>query len=508
MIRSMLAAVSGMRNHQTFLDVIGNNIANVNTVGFKSSRVIFSDILSQLAHGASAPQQGRGGINPLQVGLGMQVGGVDTIQTQGNFQSTGKFTDLAIEGDGFFILSDGTRKFYSRDGSFDVAIDGTLVNPTTGMKVQGWMVGASGSVDTTQPLTEITIPFNATMAGQPSTTITMRGNLDAGTPVTGANNYGAITQSNANGGVATLSGTYTGVNPTNYVVRIASVVAGTGEVTGIQVSTDGGKNFGAVIATSAGNPVNIGNGLSIAIPTNVNNAVNDTYSFSGAQPIDTNVGVYDSLGTLHNVKVTFRKTGLNSWTWLASTTETGTTVTPNTPTSFTFSTTGTYTGQIPAGTIQLTLPNGAASPAQLNLDLSSMSQLAGTSEAHATSDGGPAGSLVSFSIGQAGDVMGVYSNGLNKQIGQIALAKFSNPAGLLKSGKNLFETSANSGDAEVGAPGTGGRGQVSSGYLEMSNVDLALQFTNMIMAERGFQANSRVITASDEMLQDLVNLKR
>ncbi len=505
MIRSMLSAVSGMRNHQTFLDVVGNNIANVNTVGFKASRVLFSDIISQLARGASAPQPNRGGINPLQVGLGMQVSGADTIQTQGNLQSTGKITDLAIEGDGFFVLNDGTRDFYTRDGSFDVAVDGTLVSPTTGMKVQGWVADANGKVDTTQPTTGITIPFGAAMSGQPSTAITERGNLDASTPATGTNNYGAVTQSNASGGAATLSGTYTGNAVANYVVKIASV-SGAGAVTGIQVSTDGGVNFGATTPV-ASFPISIGSGVNIDIATNTNNAVGDTYSFSAAPPIVSTVGVYDSLGVQHNISVTYRKTGTNTWSWTPSTTEPGVTITPNTPSTFTFNSTGAYSGQQPAGTIQLTLTNGASNET-VNLDLSNVTQLAGNSEITASADGGSAGSLVSFSIGQSGEVMGVYSNGLNKQIGQIALAKFANPAGLLKSGGNLYELSANSGNPSVGAPSSAGRGQISSGYLEMSNVDLAQQFTNMIMAERGFQANSRIITTSDEMLQDLVNLKR
>lgn len=507
MIRSMLSAVSGLRNHQSLMDVIGNNIANVNTVGFKGSRMLFADMLSQLGRSASAPTATRGGTNPLQVGLGMQVAGADTIHTQGNLQSTGKITDLAIEGDGFFILNDGTRNVFTRDGSFDIAVDGTIVSPSTGLKVQGWMANATGQVDTTQPLGSITIPFGSTMAGQPSTAITVRGNLDATTPVTGPNNYGPVTQSNALGGPGTLSGTYTGNTAANYVVRIASTDAPTGEVTGIQVSMDGGITFGSTIATSGGLPVSIGNGVSIALATDIDNAVGDTYSFDAAPPVETTVAIYDSLGSVHNVKITFRKTGVNTWSWVPSTTEAGVTITPTTPTNFSFSSTGGYTGLDPAGTIQLTLSNGAANPT-LDLDLSKLTQLAGASEVQTATDGAPAGSLVSFSIGRSGDVTGVYTNGLSKLIGQIALAKFPNPGGLLKAGANLYEMSSNSGEPATGVAGVGGRGEISSGYLEMSNVDLALQFTNMIMAERGFQANSRIISASDEMLQDLVNLKR
>ncbi|MCL4533631.1 MAG: flagellar hook protein FlgE [Bacteroidetes bacterium] len=501
MIRSMLAAVSGMRNHQTFLDVIGNNIANINTVGFKASRILFSDIMSQLSRSASSPQEGRGGTNPMQVGLGMQVGDVSSLQTQGTFQSTGKTTDLAIQGDGFFILNDGSRNLYTRDGGFDLAIDGTLVNPATGMKVQGWLVGANGTVDTAQPTNAITIPFGETMAGTPSTAVTARGNLDA--RLTGA---GQINQSNKSGGSATIGGVYTGTTSTSYDVRIDTVDA-TGAVTAASYRASGGT---WTSMTLSGGTFTIGStGLNVALAASPNNAANDTYSFTVSPPIaETSVGVYDSLGSLHTIKITFTKTGQNAWSWLASSSEAGVTLTPTTATGFTFSSAGTYTGSQPAGTIAITLSNGATVPSGVTLDLSNLSQLAGSSEVQTSADGAPAGSLVSFSIGQAGDVVGVYTNGRSKLVGQLALARFANPGGLLRSGDNLFETSANSGDPSVGVPGAGGRGEVSSGFLEMSNVDLALQFTNMIMAQRGFQANSRVITASDEVLQDLVNLKR
>ena len=139
MMRSMFAAISGLKNHQTMMDVVGNNIANVNTTGFKQSRVTFQDILSQTVKGASGPQGGRGGVNPQQIGLGVLISGIDTIQTQGTLQSTGKLTDMAIQGDGYFVMSDGNQDFFTRDGSFDLGIDGTLVNPASGLHVMGWL---------------------------------------------------------------------------------------------------------------------------------------------------------------------------------------------------------------------------------------------------------------------------------------------------------------------------------------------------------------------------------
>jgi len=501
MMRSMFAAISGLRNHQTFMDVVGNNIANVNTTGFKASRVTFQDILSQTIRGASGPTETLGGINPIQVGLGMLLAGIDTIQTQGNLQSTGKVTDLAIQGNGFFVLNDGFRDFYTRDGAFDIALDGSLVNPANGMKVQGWQADANGKIDTAQPMGAITIPLGQGMIGQASSKLKLLGNLDLT-----AGRVGAISQSDASSGTATISGTYSGSADLNYVVRIAAVDAA-GAVTQVQVSTDGGTTFGAAVNV-VGGVADVGNGLTMAIATNPNNTAGDTYSFTtSAAKFSTSAGVYDSLGVLHNIRLDFQRAAANNtWTWTA-TPEPGVTLATSTGT-VTFLADGRYDTTQPEINLVLGLPNGAASPQTVALDMTSLSQLAGNGELNTQTDGAAAGSLVTFTVGQSGEVTGIYSNGLNRTLGQIALATFGNPGGLTHAGGNLLEVSANSGDPQVGVPGAGGRGTVSPGFLEMSNVDLAQQFTNMIMAERGFQSNSRVITTSDEMLQDLVNLKR
>ena len=183
MLRSMFAAISGLHGNQTMMDVIGNNIANVNTVGYKSGRVNFQDIMSQTIHGATAPEGGLGSINPAQIGLGMTVAGIDVLQTQGNLQSTGKTTDMAIQGDGFFVESDGSSTYYTRDGAFDIALDGSLANPASGMKVQGWQADASGKIDTTQPLTNLVIPIGQRTTALATSAVTLSGNLDAGADV-------------------------------------------------------------------------------------------------------------------------------------------------------------------------------------------------------------------------------------------------------------------------------------------------------------------------------------
>lgn len=421
MLRSMFSAISGLRGHQEMMDVIANNIANVNTVGFKASRVNFQDILSQTINGATGPQGGLGSINPAQIGLGMTVAGIDVLQTQGNLQSTGNSTDMAIQGDGFFMESDGTSTVYTRDGAFNIALDGSLANPGTGLKVQGWQADANGKIDMTQPVTNLVIPIGQRTTALATSNVTLSGNLDAGT-------------------------------------------------------ADG-----------------------------------DT--------VPTTMTVFDSLGVSHSVKVTFTNTGPNTWSWAASAdaSDTGISITqtaasagppavaPINNGTLSFTSGGVFSAS--TGTLALTFPDGATATTP-KIDLSAMTQFSGTSQPSGQADGFTSGTLTTFSVGDAGLLSGVYSNGQTQVLGQIGLANFQNSAGLLSSGDNNFSATSASGTANIGAAGTGGRGTVTTGALEMSNVDLATQFTGMITAERGFQANSRVITTSDEMLQELVNLKR
>jgi flagellar hook protein FlgE len=413
MMRSLFAAISGLKNHQTFMDVVGNNIANVNTTGFKQSRVTFQDILSQTVRGASGPQGGLGGVNPEQVGLGVLISGIDTVQTQGTLQSTGKNTDMAIQGDGYFVMSDGKQDYYTRDGSFDLGIDGTLVNPASGMHVEGWMPDpTTGKISTATPPTNITIPLGAGMIGKASTSLTVGGNLDSNTATGATNSY----------------------------------------------------------------------------------------------PLSTTV--YDSQGNPIPVTLAFTKTGADTWSYQASSTQAGITV--NGGGTITFDGNGKVVsgGTGPLAVSYAPPAAGPTSPQTVTIDMSAMTQLASTpSSLSANTDGASAGTLTSFTVGEGGEITGVYSNGYKQPLGQMALASFSNPSGLTKAGGNLFQSSANSGTPQVGMPNTASRGTIATGFLEGSNVDLSQQFTNMIMAERGFQANARVITTSDEILQDLVNIK-
>jgi len=407
MMRSMYAGVSGLKTHQTRMDVIGNNIANVNTAGFKASRVTFKEMLSQTLSGAKAPQDNRGGMNPQQVGLGVSLGSIDTNHVQGNLQSTGLGTDLAIQGNGYFIVNNGTQNFYTRAGALTLDENGNLVNASNGYIMQGWMA-TNGIINTNSPLTGIRIPIGDTMAPQASTEAVFAGNLNSADPL----------------------------------------------------------------------------------------------------PWTATMDIYDSQGEKHTLTLNFEPTSENQWDWTATIDGADLGGSNETTGTITFGGDGKF-ASVTGDTFDIDFNNGTDQIAGFRLDLSAVTQMAGDNTLDGLyADGYSMGSLESFSIDNAGVITGSYSNGLTKAIGQIAIANFSNAGGLTRVGDTLFAESQNSGIAQIGAAGTAGRGKISAGTLEMSNVDLAEQFTDMITTQRGFQANSRIISTTDEMLQDLVNLKR
>jgi flagellar hook protein FlgE len=419
----MFSAISGLKNHQTFMDVVANNIANVNTTGYKQSRVTFQDILSQTVRGASGAQAGLAGINAEQIGLGVGLSGIDTIQSQGTLQSTGKLTDMAISGDGYFVMSNGTLQSYTRDGSFNLATNGDLVSPSSGLNVQGWQANALGVITTTVPPTNINIPLGTSMIGKASTTLGLTGNL-------------------------------------NSVPKPITI------------------------------PVTPNPSVSVTLYDTLGNAVPITMSAAEGVP-----GAGAGGGTV--------------WTFTAVDAA-GAAVVPAYTAAVLFNTAGNFVSVVPAPSVLSTVATpGSVTPVTVTVDFSKLTQLASPNNLlPPVTDGVTAGSLTSFTVSPGGQVTGVYSNGYKPILAQIGMASFANPTGLVKDGANMYESSANSGAAQVGVPNLNGRGTIAAGFLEGSNVDLAQQFTNMIMAERGFQANSKVITTSDEILQDLVNLKR
>ncbi len=693
MLQAMFSGVSGLQVHQTRLDVIGNNIANVNTLGFKAGRVTFEDQLSQTLHFAAAPTSVSGGVNPAQVGLGVSLGAVDTIQTQGNLQTTGKSTDMAVQGNGYFLVAQASNVYYTRDGSFDLDSTGVLVNPGSGYKLLGWQADVNGVVDTSKPVgaTDVlkipvgsandvkqtteasfsgnlsasaalqstyvnlngaldgsstpapitsaiydslgnahslavtlsspvfaagvtTWTLNATIDGNaiPPTTINSSGagfkfagggttlqanvigtgaagnfpiNLDisalsntssiaSGTNgkilpptqsttlnLTGSLNIDAVpaafntTVYDAAGVATTLNVALT--NPTlppaagpgvpvgatsSWDVKILKgvttlydstagnskvyFVPGSGFVT---ANTATGTSLGGIINLSAAAPGgnNVGQQVAAGFPVSVDltkltssSAASSADGIAGPpSPVwNTSLNIYDKLGFQHTVSLQFSRAlvgagapggSASRWEWTATENGNplGSSTLPGSSALF-FNSSGALINQNKQN-ISIAPTNGAPS-FTATVDFSTLSQLSSqqSNVSASAQDGYPVGTLQTYSITDAGLITGVFSNGQSRTLGQIALASFPNPSGLEKVGQNLFSSSNNSGLVQVGQANTSGRGKINTGYVEMSNVDLSTEFTNLIVTQRGFQANTRIITVVDDMLQDVINLKR
>lgn len=475
-MRSMFSGVSGLRAHQLKMDVIGNNISNVNTVGFKSQRATFQEVFNQTIKGASSPQLGRGGTNPQQIGLGISLSSIDTFHIRGAVQRTDNNTDLAINGDGFFILSNSSdflNRTYTRAGNFKLDEYGNLV-ASNGYRVLGYMEdeernpAPDGSTVLKGVMEGIVISKSKSFPAMATDSATMEGNLDK---------------------------------------DLARVPASATDETALQQYI----NF------------------------NPDKTLNIT---GGVQFRETTSVFYDSLGGQHKVKFTFIR-GLADGTTAGSDNEWGVIIQNLDDMSFFAKDDSTTVGDPPsldeivipiqfdsdgkiitndpdkASKITLKISGQDANGNQLfddmeiDVNFEGLTQFANDSTASITNKSGyPQGYLDTFSIGQSGEIFGIFTNGESRVIGQIALAAFKNPAGLEKTSENMYQVSPNSGEPIYGIPGSSGLGALNPGTLEMSNVDISAEFTEMITTQRGFQANSRIITTSDEMLQELVNMKR
>ncbi len=485
MMRSLYSGVSGLKNHQTRMDVVGNNISNVNTTGFKSSRVTFSDTLSQTLSGASAPTENRGGTNPKQIGLGSATSAIDTLFTDGSVQSTGVNTDLCLSGNGLFIVKDGNLSYYTRNGNFKFDKEGYYVN-SDGLKVQGWSATTPGdAINTNGQPSEICIPAGKTMAASATKVATFSKNLDAAEPM-----------------IKSMSVTYVDGTTADVPAKTTNAV----EV---------GKNFdaGAGAKQVASITLKMTDGTTTT-------ETSGAFKLNNSKPKTTIATIYDSLGNAHNVTIYMTKTEVSSKNgnkWTISLDPAGTTkqtITESDGTTTTVDMTdlelqfdvngGLKTG---SGTATLNLTNGAGDNQSVNLTFDDVTQYAGSSTAFATTDGNAAGTLKSVSIDSSGVITGTYTNGLNVQEAQVAIAQFNNASGLTKTGNSLYTESNNSGTPNIGTISDLGC-TVTPSSLEMSNVDMASELTDMIVTQRGYQSNSKIITVSDELLETLINMKR
>jgi flagellar hook protein FlgE len=414
-LTALFTGSSGLQANSEALDVIGNNIANLNTTGFKTQSANFKDLVYQTLSPGSAPTATTGGTDPAQEGFGVGVGTIANAFTQGSVTPTGTSTDAAIQGNGFFVVSDGTNTFYTRNGAFDVDSNGYLVDPNTGDRVQ--RTGTVGEGTATQPGfqvagdDDIKVPFGAGAPGAETTTVNYQGNLSSTTAVGGAQT--------------------------------------------------------------------------------------------------TSIQVYDSQGTAEALNVTFTNTAANTYSVTASISGGGAVALSSN--QVTFDSNGVLLSPASITATVTGLTGAAAQAINLNLgtpgQATGLTQFGGSSNANAVSqDGSASGTLTSISFNTDGTVEGQFSNGTTLPLAQLAVAGFNNSNGLLLTGSNYYQSSPSSGQALVGTAGTSGLGTVQGGALEGSNVDISTEFSKLIIAERGFQANAETITVADNTLQTLVNI--
>lgn len=516
MMRSLYSGVSGLRSHQTRMDVVGNNIANVNTIGFKKGRVTFKDMISQMMQ---APTQGgasRGGTNARQIGMGVEIGTIDQNFAQGNLQYTGMLSDLAVNGSGFFIVNDGARNFYTRAGNFDLDAGSNLVHGANGFRLQGWTVGADGNINSSRPVTNLNIPMGDRMS--PSTTSFIRydGNLDS-SAVSYKEVFADVLKLAALKENVTIEFSNTPATPPallDVAFTSDSVTGHTITINGIVDGTTTAADIEAAIQAEILASPQLAELISVEVldPTPAGTLAAGNFVLPDPQNLtqyESTISVYDSFGSRHEVVLKFEKNasnGVNQWQWTVE----GDSVVggPSTTGTVVFSDRGLVIGG-GGTTIQIAPTDGAQNPFDVQLDFSALTQYTGDFSAEARElDGNEMGFLQSFNIDERGVINGLYTNGRSRTLGMIALANFANEGGLIKTGESFFAESVNSGNPSIGSAGRGGRGDIQSATLEMSNVDMAEEFADMIITQRGYQANSTVITTADQMLQELLNIKR
>ena len=560
---SLFTGLSGLTANSRMLSVAGDNIANVNTHGFKASHVRFETSIQQNLRSASAPTANLGGTNPTQIGFGVKTASITRNFETGSLQPTGVNTDLAIEGDGFFVVRDNGVQRYTRTGNFDLDSDYNLVTASGG-NVLGAGVDANfnildgvneplniplGSLTVAEPTREVRLTGNLNAAGDVATrgSISTSGPLytdpaatspaGAGTALASLHNASG-TPLFAAGDVITLSGAAKGgaelpdktfeIGGSNTTDSDASGTT-LGDLTsfleatlGIDTSLGGGIDVDAAGQLVVnGNP---GTANSIEFDPGdifVSRPTGTTTPFSWTQTQDadgesvrTGFVAYDSLGSEMTIDVTAvlenRDDSGTTWRIYAQSDDDSDLARALSTSTLQFGPDGRLLAADNTGITIDRGGSGAGSPQQIELLFSdnhgSTSALASESSTLATlnQDGSPIGTLVDFSVNEDGSIMGVFSNSQLRPLGRVALARFSNPEGLVLGGGSMYDLTTNSGTAQVGPGGTAGLGRIVGGALEQSNVELSEEFITLISASTGFSANSRVITTSDELIRELL----
>ncbi len=524
MLSSLFSGISGLLAASSAINVVGNNIANVNTTGYKTSSCTFEDALYQSINSSSGTSQ---------VGRGVQLSTVKTDFSEGSLESTSSSTDLAIGGSGFFIVRDDSSSatYYTRAGSFSLNSDGYLVD-ANGYIVQGkavdYTTGSASGV-----LTDILI---SQAPSQPKATsyIGMNANLQSDSEWAGTigdlDTTGAVSSVSASDGSYPATGDYSfSYNATTGVLTVTvSVTDLDGTVTGTATYSDT-VEAGETYEDFGGSGLDIVTVDSTSFPTADSTQTCDISGYSVSDGSTTSnysssVTVYDSLGQSHTVNVYFRKssedesTGQSIWEWVAEVDAADSSTGANTIAAWgtlTFNSNGVLVSGGDSQSVDFDFANGAEQDQEISLVFGSDTDGGTTTQYttdsttnYQTQDGYPPGTLESLSVSSDGVISGTYSNGQTIQLYQLTLANFNNPNGLEKEGSNLYSETIESGVAYTGAAGTGGLGTISSNSLEESNVDLATEFVKLIVAQRAYQANSKVITTTDEILETLMNIKR
>jgi len=600
MMRSLWSGVTGLNAHQIAMDVEGNNIANVNTNGFKYSRANFSDLLSQTSKIATAPQGTMGGKNPMQVGLGTEISSVTKMFSQGSIQTTSKNTDLAVQGNGFFVVSpDGGKTYkYTRSGDFVFDASGNFVN-NQGLIAQGWLRDpVTGKIDNTAPIQDISIPPGLTTPAKETSILSVKANLNSGDEIVNKSVIRPLDSTDGTDGADGVAGTKDDekVDKFDVLFNAEGKAFNLKDEQGVKISFDGGttvKEFRFTTNTSnvgwSGNKFyfnsteDLRKGMQDAARL-VSSGANITVNNEGKYQIDNSGGandlnisvegisdstadenllftttmrsiageltagssgikitqainaathassidIFDSLGTKHTVRIEFRKaqyikdtSGTKvgvEWHMKISVPEPGdiggSPVKNIVEGSVTYGSDGALSTYTPTS-ITYTANNGSAPNQTIQLDLGTPNKFDGltsfdnpSNTSGISQDGFTGGDLDGIRIDQTGTLIGSFTNGRSFGLAQLAMAKFTNNIGLESDGGNLFVQTANSGDPVIGQAATGGRGFIQSSALEMSNVDLSRSLTQLIVIQRGFQANSKTITTSDQMLNTLLQLKQ
>lgn len=551
---ALFSGVTGLQVNQQMLDVIGNNLANSNTTGFKSQSVNFADLVYQNLADGTAANGTDGGTDPIQIGSGAKVASVSANLQQGTLQNTGNDLDLALQGNGYFVARNGSANEFTRAGSFGVDSSNTLVDPSTGYPIQRFGTIGEGTATTpafqTPANNDIKVPIGTGIPGNATTNITLQGNLSASAvgpvaqtltsaqPFTSGSAPATLTttlnslddnlHAYATGDTITLQGVDVAGDPVNTSISVDAtttlgdlVNAINTNFPGSTASIDASGNLVVTANQTGANNLSVGitDGAADAGGSNWgNHSLDVTATGKAGDTVNTTIQVYDPQGTAHTLNLTFQKQANNTWSLTGQVNPGEGTMPDNLVSNITFNQNGSVGLITGTGLGNATMSvqfNGFATPQTLNFNFGTtnafdgLTQNGGTSSATATGQNGfAAGFLSNLSIGQDGVINGVFTNGQTLAIAQLAVANFANPNALNRIGDNYYALSSESGPALIGAGQSGGRGSVQQGELESSNVDVSLEFTRLIIAQQGYQVNAHVITAADQILQDLGNIIR